>query len=128
MNKIYENYTELLKAKDTKIIKFLKNDDNKKIDALYKEKNKAIFVITNNFKSYSDLKGININIIVLMCDYSIFTYKKLVFLCAEAGKNSNKSLGEIILVSKTLTEDMELAKNTTRNYNKEIWEKGLLKY
>lgn len=128
VNKIYENYTELLKAKDTKIIKFLKNDDNKKIDALYKEKNKAIFVITNNFKSYSDLKGININIIVLMCDYSIFTYKKLVFLCAEAGKNSNKSLGEIILVSKTLTEDMELAKNTTRNYNKEIWEKGLLKY
>jgi len=128
VNKIYENYTELLKAKDIKIIKFLKKDNDKKIEALYKEKNKSVFVITNNIKNYSNLNNTNINIVVLMCDNAFFNYKKLVFLSAEAGKNSNKSLGEIILVSKVLSEDMELAKNITRNYNKEIWEKGLLKY
>jgi len=128
VNKIYENYTELLKAKDIKIIKFLKNDSPKKIEVLYKEKNKAVFVITNNIKDYSALNTSNINIVVLMSNNTLFTYKKLVFLCAEAGKNSNRTLGEIILVSKILSEDMEVAKNMTRNYNKEIWEKGLLKY
>jgi late competence protein required for DNA uptake (superfamily II DNA/RNA helicase) len=127
VNKIYENYTELLKAKDTKIIKYIKNDNMKKIESLYNEKNKCAFIITNSIKSYA-ARDFNINIVVLMADNSYINYKKIIFLCADAGKSSNRNLGEVILISKTLSDDMELAKKITRGYNKEIWEKGLLKY
>jgi late competence protein required for DNA uptake (superfamily II DNA/RNA helicase) len=129
ISKLYNYYTEDLKIEDVKIIKFLKNDNLKKIDLLYKSKNRSIFLITNNIRSY--VKDTNdIDIVVLFSDDIFYSYKKIIYFCAEVGKNiSNDSrIGEVLLVSKEISEDMDKAKEITRGYNKEIWEKGLLNY
>ncbi|MDZ5010980.1 hypothetical protein GNF77_19200, partial [Clostridium perfringens] len=72
----------------------------------------------------------DIDIVVLFSDDIFYSYKKIIYFCAEVGKNiSNDSrIGEVLLVSKEISEDMDKAKEITRGYNKEIWEKGLLNY
>ncbi|MDZ7548766.1 hypothetical protein GNF67_18955, partial [Clostridium perfringens] len=104
ISKLYNYYTEDLKIEDVKIIKFLKNDNLKKIDLLYKSKNRSIFVITNNIRSY--VKDTNdIDIVVLFSDDIFYSYKKIIYFCAEVGKNiSNDSrIGEVLLVSKEIS-------------------------
>ena len=40
----------------------------------------------------------------------------------------DKKYGEVLLVGREITEDMDIAKDMARGYNKKIWEKGLLNY
>lgn len=126
VNKLYNYYIEELKIKDVKIIKFLKGENIKEIDSLYKLKNKSVFVITNNIREYK-IDTENINIVALFSDEIFYNYKKIIYFCADVGKNiKGHKIGEVILVAKEISEDMDLAKEITRGYNKEIWEKGLL--
>lgn len=130
INNIYNYYESLLGVKDVKIIKFLKEDKDKEIEKLYKEKDKSIFLITNEIRSFSNIKNYKggLDIILLFSDNIFYNYKKMVYLCSEVGKNIDKSkVGELILVSKFTSEDMDKAKEITRNYNKDLWENGLLK-
>ena len=128
INKIFNYYTNELKIKDIKIIKFLKNNTVKDIEYIYKIKNKSVFIITNNIREYS--KGeVGIDIVALFADESFYNYKKILYFCADVGKNiKNKYMGEVLLVAKDISEDMDLAKDMTRGYNKNIWERGLLSY
>lgn len=130
VNVIYNYYENLLGLKGVKFIKFLKEEKNKELDKFYKEKNKSIFLITNEIQSFS--KGENykseLDIILLFAEDIFYNYKKIVYLSSEVGKNISKNkIGELLLVSKDLSEDMDKAKKITRSYNKELWENGLLK-
>ena len=128
INKIFNYYTNELKIKDIKIIKFLKNNTVKDIEYIYKIKNKSVFIITNNIREYSKGES-GIDIVVLFADESFYNYKKILYFCADVGKNiKNKNIGEVLLVGRDISEDMDLAKDMTRGYNKNIWERGLLSY
>lgn len=130
VNVIYKYYESLLGLKDVKVIKFLKGDKNKELEKLYKEKNKSIFLITNEIRGFSKVKNYKgeLDIVLLFSDNIFYNYKKMVYLSSEVGKNIDKSkIGELILVSKFVSEDMDKAKEITRNYNKDLWESGLLK-
>ena len=128
INKIFNYYTNELKIKDIKIIKFLKNNTVKDIEYIYKIKNKSVFIITNNIREYSKGES-GIDIVVLFADESFYNYKKIIYFCADVGKNiKNKNIGEVLLVGRDISEDMDLAKDMTRGYNKNIWERGLLSY
>ena len=126
INKVYNYYTNDLKIKDIKIIKFLKKDSIKQIEYVYKIKNKSTFIITNSIREYTIDKE-NVDIVVLFADESFYNYKKIIYFCADVGKNIN-NLGEVLLVAKDISKDMDLSKDITRRYNKNIWEKGLLNY
>ena len=128
INKIFNYYTNELKIKDIKIIKFLKNNTVKDIEYIYKIKNKSVFIITNNIREYSKGES-DIDIVALFADESFYNYKKIIYFCADVGKNiKNKNIGEVLLVGRDISEDMDLAKDMTRGYNKNIWERGLLSY
>ncbi|WP_066895759.1 hypothetical protein [Clostridium nigeriense] len=126
INKVYNYYTNDLKIKDTKIIKYLKKESIKQIDYIYKVKNKSAFVITNNIREYTKGED-NIDIVALFADESFYNYKKIIYFCADVGK-ATKNLGEVLLVGKDISRDMDLSKDIARSYNKNIWEKGLLNY
>ncbi len=126
INKVYDYYTNELKIKDIKIIKFFKKDSIKEIEHIYKLKNKSTFIITNNIREYTIDKE-NVDIVVLFADDNFYNYKKIIYFCADVGKNIN-NLGEVLLVGKDISIDMDLSKDITRRYNKNIWEKGLLNY
>lgn len=127
-NKVFNYYTNDIKIKDVKIIKLLKGDDSKKIDDVYNIKNKSIFIITNFIREYAIEKE-DVVIVALFADESFYNYKKIIYFCADVGKNiKDKNTGEVLLVAKDISEDMDLAKDITRRYNKNIWEKGLLSY
>lgn len=128
INKLYNYYKEELKIKDVRIIKFLKGDNLKEIELIYKLKNKSVFVITNNIRSYAKETN-DIDIIALFSDDIFYSYKRIIYFCSDVGKNTkDDKMGEVILVAKEISKDMDLAKDMTRGYNKEIWEKGLLNY
>ena len=130
VNVIYNYYENILGLKDVKIIKFLNGDKNKELEKLYKEKNKSVFLITNEIRNFSKIKNYKeeLDIVLLFAESIFYSYKKMVYLSSEVGKNIEKSkMGELILVSKFVSEDMEKAKEITRSYNKELWEIGLLK-
>ena len=127
IEKLYNYYTKELKIEDIQIIKHFKKDPMIKLENLYKNK-RSIFIITNDVKEYS-LKESNIDIVALFSEDKIYTYKKILYFCADVGKYlKDKKYGEVLLVGKDITEDMDMAKEMARGYNKKIWEKGLLNY
>lgn len=84
---------------------------------------KGNFVITNIIGDYlSSIK--NLSVIVLFNEENSFIYKKIVYLCANIYK-SNNQLGELIIVSNELNEEMEKVKNISRRFNELVWEKGV---
>ena len=126
VNKIYDNYTELLASKNIKLYKYLNQSDMKIKDKIYKEKNNDVFIVTDKIECYKSTE--NINFIVIVTNDADINYKKILFLCAQAGIYQGKTLGEVIICSKGNTKDMEIAKKLCRSYNKNLWEKGLVKY
>ncbi|WP_243186804.1 hypothetical protein [Clostridium muellerianum] len=110
------------------VMKLYKENDyniNKRIINNF-EKIKNSIVITNSFyEVFSNIK--NTDIMVYFADNPEFDYKKLIYLCASVGRSERDLKGEVIFLANEETEDMEKAKNMTRNFNKEAWEMGLLK-
>ena len=130
INIIFNYYQNLLGLKDIKVMKFSKGDKDKELDKFYKEKNKSIFLITNEIQSFSKVQNykVELDIILLFSESIFYNYKKIVYLSSEVGKNINRNkIGELLLVSKYSSEDMDKSKEITRSYNKELWESGLLK-
>ena len=128
VNKVYNYYTNEIRIKDVNVIKLLNGDSTKEIDNEYFNKNKTTFIITNFIREYS-LGNDGIDIVTLFADENFYNCKKILYFCADVGKNSkNKNVGEVLLVAKDISTNMDLAKDITRRYNKNIWEKGLLNY
>lgn len=98
--------------------------DKRKITNL--KKMDSIVIITNNFeKVFSNFD--NIDVMVYFADSLEFDYRKLIYFCGSVGKSERNSKGEVIFLANEETEDMEKAKDITRNFNKEAWEMGLLR-
>ena len=129
VNKIYHYYTKEIKIKGVNIMKVLKGEAKKEVDnILNSSKDRSIFIITNFIKEYSISKE-SIDIIALFADESFYNYKKIIYFCADVGKNyDDKNIGEVLLVSKDISDDMDKSKDITRRYNKFIWENGLLNH
>lgn len=107
------------------IVCFIKDKTDKKSIANFQKIKRAV-IITNDFeKIFSDF--INIDVMVYFADDLKFDYKKLAYFCGSVGRSERDSKGEVIFLANEESEDMEKAKNITRNFNKEAWEMGLLR-
>jgi Superfamily II DNA/RNA helicase required for DNA uptake (late competence protein) len=107
------------------IICLRKGKIDKKLIANFQKMKKAI-VITNDFEHVFPSSA-NVDIMVYFADDLQFNYKKLIYFCGSVGRSERYWKGEVIFLANEETEDMEKAKNITRNFNKEAWEMGLLK-
>jgi len=126
VKKVYNYYNEILKLDNVKLINLEIGELTKKVEKLINIKDRAVFIITNCYGQY--LSNINnLDIIMLFSDNRFYSYKKILYLCAEAGKDNERS-GEVLMVSREVSSDMETSKIMSRDFNKKIWEKGLLRY
>lgn len=107
------------------IICFRKGKTDKKLIANFQKMKKAI-VITNDFQNVFPNSS-NVDVMVYFADDLQFSYKKLIYFCGSVGRSERYWKGEVIFLANEETEDMEKAKNITRNFNKEAWEMGLLR-
>lgn len=119
---VYDYLSFYIKELEEKIFRYDICEKNKKNLSSFKKIKKAVLV-TNDF--YSDIG--NCNIMVFFAEDNIFDYKKLVYLSGKVGKDEINSLGEAIFLANCETQDMEEAKDITRNFNKEAWEMNLLR-
>jgi late competence protein required for DNA uptake (superfamily II DNA/RNA helicase) len=112
LNNLLENKLYLYDKSDEKSISKFLNSGN-------------AVLITDSFESFMpNMK--NTDIMVYFADNSKFTYKKFVYLCGSVVRGEKDLKGEVIFLANRETEDMEKAKNITRNFNKEAWNMGLL--
>ncbi|MGL5086077.1 MAG: hypothetical protein ACRC68_10260 [Clostridium sp.] len=126
IKRVYDKYSQILKSDEVKVITLSRGESTKALEKAVNMKDRAIFIVTNNYGQYlSNIK--NLDVVVLFADSSFYSYKKILYLCAEAGKD-NERTGEVLMVSKEISNDMDVAKTMSRDFNKKIWEKGLLRY
>lgn len=126
IKKVYDYYNEIIKLDNVRLITLAIGESTKKIEKSVNIKDRAVFIITNYYDKY--LNNIsNLDIVMLFSDNRFYSYKKILYLCAEAGKD-NKISGEVLMVSREVSRDMEVSKTISRNFNKKIWEKGFLSY
>lgn len=108
------------------ILKHTKDEQSTKVPLSFMKMKRAIIVTDNWEEIKADYK--NTHVMVYFADDKAFDYKKLVFFCGKAGKGADFDRGEVILLASEETGDIEKAKNITRSFNKEAWEKGLLRF
>lgn len=107
------------------IICFRKGKADKKLITNF-QKMKKVIIITNDFENMFPNSS-NVDVMVYFADDLQFDYKKLIYFCGSVGRSERYWKGEVIFLANEETEDMEKAKNITRNFNKEAWEMGLLR-
>lgn len=123
--KISFNYFEnKLKLPSVKILKAISKDEIKRCNRVSKYKDKAIFIITNKYEELLESCYIE-NIVILFSDDDKFNYKSILYMCGQI-RNINFNSPEILLVSNSISEDMDKAKDMAREFNKKVWEKKLL--
>ncbi|MGL5378640.1 hypothetical protein [Clostridium sp.] len=122
---IYSYYSEKLNISGTKVVRLNRDSCTKDIDGLLKIKDKSLFIVSNYVENYIEYIT-DMSIVILFADDISYSYKKMIFMCAEVGKG-NKVSGEVLMVSKDISENMDKVKGMARDFNKKVWEKGLLK-
>lgn len=121
---VYEYYLKKLKISDKiKVFKYSEEHSNK----LYKEvnsiKDNAVIIVSEVINE--EFRNIpNLDIIVYFSDDRWFDYKKIIYLCGKVGEKNKE--GEVLLLSNEVSDNIDLAKEYARQYNKISWEKGLL--
>lgn len=123
--KIIEESLEKLNNNFKNLVLDLDNDYKRSLKLMKNKDVPTISIITSMYKIPKDVN--NLDIIVYFADNVFFNYKKLIFICGKAGVVSSPSLGEVIFLGNTTTEDMITAKDITRGFNKLAWESGLLR-
>lgn len=83
-------------------------------------------MVTDDFDSVCTKDDV-LNIIVFFADYKKYTYKKLIYFCGRTGNGGIKDRGEVLFLANEETDEIEMARSITRNFNKEAWESGLLR-
>ena len=109
--------------KDVKIIRVSEVEEFKRCSRVLKYKDKAIFIITDKVKELSEYCLVN-DAVILFADDIRYTYKKIMYLCGKIGQ-INDELPEVLLVSNNISNDIDKAKELSREFNKKIWEKKL---
>lgn len=114
---LYYYYLNEIKLEGVKIIRGneYKNDLN--------IKDRAIFIITNNMEELCKISKLD-GIIALFADNEKLDYKKVIYMC---GQVTNK-MGEVILVCKNETDEIEKARKLTRDFNKKLWDEKFSMY
>ncbi|WP_426348909.1 hypothetical protein ACPWSR_14315 [Alloiococcus sp. CFN-8] len=121
--KVY-NYLVSLKDKLKAVVHKLEDErKDKNIEYLMKAKDLSLIVITNCYEdNYKDMR--DIDVIVFNADHRTFDNKKLLFFCGKVGLYNKGGQGEVILLANETTDEMDVAKNTARRFNKVAWERG----
>ncbi|MGL5649517.1 MAG: hypothetical protein ACRDDY_16885 [Clostridium sp.] len=116
---LYYYYVNEIKLEGVKIFKSeeYKNDLN--------TENKAIFIITNSMEELGGFEKLD-GIIALFADNIKVDYKKIIYMCGKVTRN-NDIMAEVILVSRTETDEMDRARSLTRKFNKKLWDEEYLK-
>ena len=125
LNKVYNQYYEVLWQLDIRVVRYNKNQNFSFIKEIMDGYSDSLFIITNNCGQYMS-NIINVNIIVLFADDIYYSYKKIVYMCGSINSISEIQ-SELILVSKEISEEIDKAKNITREFNKVLWEKQYLR-
>lgn len=120
----FDYFENKLKLPNVKILKAVSKDEIKRCSRVSKYKYKAIFIITNKFEELMESCYID-NIVVLFSDDNKFNYKSILYICGQI-RNINFNSPEILLVSNSISKDMDKAKDMAREFNKKVWEKKLL--
>ena len=122
---VYEYFIKTLKISSRiRILKAKDKTQYKMLKSLDELKDKPLMVITDYIGDYLKVSK-NIDIVIYFADDKFFNYKKLLYLCGKVVMSSNGQ-GEVLFVSKNISKDMDKAKDIARNFNKNLWEKGLL--
>ena len=125
LNKVYNHYYEVLRKLDIRVVRYNKNQNFSFVKEIMDGYSDSLFIITNNCGQYMNNIP-NVNIIVLFADDIYYSYKKIVYMCGSINSISEIQ-SELILVSKEISEDIDNAKNITREFNKVLWEKQYLR-
>ena len=120
---VYDYFANKLKLSDVKIIKIAKSNQIKKCEGVSKDKNKAIFIVTNKIEELLECCYID-DIVVMFSDNENYGYKKILYTCGQI-RNMKAELPEVLLVANDISEEMDKAKNMAREFNKRVWEKRL---
>ena len=122
---VYDYYLNKLKFNGVKLIPISEKTDKKIIKNVLKIKDKSTFIITDLVAE--SLKEWYIdNAVVLFADSSDYSGKELLYICGALG-NINVNLPEVIFVSNDVSYSMDYSKEKSRDFNKMIWEKKLVK-
>lgn len=125
LNKVYNHYYNVLREIDVRVVRFNKSQSVRFIDEIIQGYSDSLFIITNCYGQY--INNIpNINLVLLFADDLYYSYKKIVYLCTSI-HNYDEVQSEAIMVSKELSEDMDKARQLTREFNKVLWEKEYLR-
>ncbi|MCI1995795.1 MAG: hypothetical protein LKJ66_08405 [Clostridium luticellarii] len=107
------------------IIYFIEEESGRKsMNKFFQVKDSIL--ITDSFRQII-ANAKNSDIMVYFADNADLSYKKFVYLCGSIKRGEMNVKGEVIMVANLETEDMEQARNITRNFNREAWDMGLLK-
>lgn len=120
---VYDYFEYKLKLSDVKITKVLEKNEVKRLERVLKYKDKSIFIITNQSEELLENCYMD-DVVVIFADNEVFNYKKILYICG-AMRNMNYNVPEILLVSNSISEEMDKAKEAARQFNKIVWEKSL---
>lgn len=121
LNKVYNHYYYILKKEDIRVVKYMKNQNFSFIEDIIENYKESLFIITNNIGEY--IKSIDdLNIVILFADDEYYDYKSLIYLSG-CIKVTTDFLPEILLVSKDVSDNMDIVKSMARRFNKSLWEK-----
>ena len=122
---VYAYLSYYKKRLSQNILKHTKDEQSVKTPLSFMKMKRAILVTDDWEEIKADYK--NTHVMVYFADDKAYDYKKLVFFCGKAGKGTDFDRGEVILLTSEETDAIEKAKSITRSFNKEAWEKGLLR-
>ena len=125
LNKVYNHYYYTLRNDNIRAVKYIKEQNFGFIEDILTNYSDSVFIITNSIDDYINYID-SLNIVILFSDDISYSYKKIIYLCG-CLKVNQKFLPEILLVSREISEDMDMAKNMTRGFNQSLWERKLLK-
>lgn len=121
LNKVYNHYYGILKDLNIRVVRYSKNQDFKFIEDVIDGYSNSLFIVTNYCGQYINYIS-NLNIIILFADDLCYSYKKIIYICSSV-ENDSRTLSEIIMVSREVSEEMDKAKSIMREFNKRLWEK-----
>ena len=120
---VYEYFEHKLKLSGVKVIKVVEKSEIKRLERVLKYKDKSIFIITNQSEELLENCYID-DAVVIFSDSIDFNYKKILYICG-AMRNMNYNVPEVLLISNSISEEMDKAKDIARQFNKIVWEKSL---
>lgn len=118
-----KNIKEFLLSIDEEYKYIIIDIDNMDIEEIKKyayAKDKPYIFIASTIRELLDIK-VNFEIIVSGADSDKYDYRKLLFLTLRTGFIDDVN-GELVLLCKTPSIDMKKAQDTSRYYNKVIWD------